>query len=42
MNPTKPLLLALHFLSEEHRAQMGELLQVIYAPSPAERAAAVA
>src|SRR5450830_1838452 len=42
MNPTKPLLLALHFLSEEHRAQMGEMLQVIYAPSPAERAAAVA
>jgi hypothetical protein len=39
MNPT---LLVLHGLSEGHRAQLAQSLDLIYAPTPAERAAAVA
>jgi len=36
----KPVLLALTFLSEEHRAQMAEVFEVLYAPDAAQAAAA--
>lgn len=38
----KPVLLALTFLSEEHRAQMAEVFEVVYAPDAAQAAAAIA
>lgn len=38
----KPQLLVLHGLTEGHRAQLAQTLDLIYAPTPAERAAAVA
>ncbi|MDD0812143.1 2-hydroxyacid dehydrogenase [Curvibacter sp. RS43] len=38
----KPLLLVLHGLTDGHRAQLAQSLDLIYAPTPAERAAAVA
>ncbi|CAN7226768.1 hydroxyacid dehydrogenase [Acidovorax sp. Leaf76] len=38
----KPVLLALMFLSEEHRAQMAQSFEVIYAPDAAQAAAAIA
>lgn len=38
----KPVLLALTFLSEEHRAQMAEVFEVVYAPDTAQAAAAIA
>ena len=38
----KPALLALSFLSEEHRAQMAQAFEVIYAPDAAQAAAAIA
>ena len=38
----KPVLLALTFLSEEHRAQMAEVFDVLYAPDAAQAAAAIA
>ncbi|CAN7229215.1 2-hydroxyacid dehydrogenase [Acidovorax sp. LjRoot194] len=38
----KPVLLALMFLSEEHRAQMAQSFEVIYAPDAAQAAAAMA
>ena len=38
----KPVLLALMFLSEEHRAQMAQSFEVLYAPDAAQAAAAIA
>ena len=38
----KPVLLALTFLSEEHRAQMAEVFEVLYAADAASAAAAIA
>ena len=38
----KPVLLALMFLSEEHRAQMAQSFEVIYAPDADQAAAAIA
>ena len=38
----KPVLLALSFLSEEHRAQMAQAFEVLYAPDAAQAAAAIA
>ena len=38
----KPVLLDLTFLSEEHRAQMAEVFEVVYAPDAAQAAAAIA
>jgi lactate dehydrogenase-like 2-hydroxyacid dehydrogenase len=38
----KPVLLALMFLSEEHRAQMAQAFEVIYAPDAAQAASAIA
>ena len=38
----KPVLLALMFLSEEHRAQMAQSFEVIYAPDAAQAASAIA
>jgi hypothetical protein len=38
----KPVLLALTFLSEEHRAQMAEVFEVVYAPDAAQAATAIA
>ena len=38
----KPVLLALTFLSEEHRAQMAEVFEVVYAPDAAQAVAAIA
>lgn len=38
----KPVLLALMFLSEEHRAQMAQVFEVIYAPDAAQAADAIA
>ncbi|MFY3384862.1 2-hydroxyacid dehydrogenase [Paracidovorax sp. MALMAid1276] len=38
----KPVLLALMFLSEEHRAQMAQSFELIYAPDAAQAAAAIA
>jgi lactate dehydrogenase-like 2-hydroxyacid dehydrogenase len=37
----KPVLLALMFLSEDHRAQMAQSFEVIYAPDAAQAAAAI-
>ena len=38
----KPVLLALMFLTEEHRAQMAQSFEVLYAPDAAQAAAAIA
>ena len=38
----KPVLLVLMFLSEEHRAQMAQSFEVLYAPDAAQAAAAIA
>ena len=38
----KPVLLALMFLSEEHRAQMAQSFELVYAPDAAQAAAAIA
>src|SRR3989344_5826469 len=40
--PMKPVLLALMFLSEEHRAQMAQSFELVYAPDAAQAAAAIA
>ena len=42
LEPMKPVPFALTFLSEEHRAQMAEVFEVVYAPDAAQAAAAIA